>query len=348
MPDAAAPTVNDVARLAGVSRQTVSNVFNAPARVAGPTEARVRAAIDELGYVPNRSARSLRTRSSRLFAVRMERPHEGNVGPYRDRFLGALTTAAGAYNHNVLLFSRDRDQGMLDGYEELLRSTGIDAFVLMDTHLDDPRPAALTTMGATFISFGRPWGEPDGTHPWVDVDGAAGTRQATTHLVQQRRRRIGFLGWPRDSEAGTDRLRGWRESLEDHGLDAGEDHVARALETFDDAAAAAGPLLDAGHDAVVCASDTLASGVYRAAADRHLEVGRDVAVVGFDDSPTASVLHPAMSSVHQPLEQIATSVVDMLSQVLEGHPAPAPRLLAPTLVIRASSTPAPPAPAESR
>lgn len=341
MADTSSPTVNDVARLAGVSRQTVSNAVNDPSRLADATLARVNEAIAELGYVPNRSARSLRTRSSRLFALRMERPSEGNVGPYRDRFLGALTTAAGKYNHNVLLFSRDPEQGMLDGYEDLLRSTGIDAFVLLDTHAGDPRPAALTEMGATFIAFGRPWGDEDATHPWVDVDGVSGTRQATRHLLDTGWRSIGFLGWPEGSGAGDERLRGWHDVLVANGLDTGADHVARALDTFDEATRAAGWLLDAGHDAVVCASDTLASGVYRAAADRGLAIGRDVAVVGFDDSPLAAVLHPDLSTVHQPLEQVAELVVEMLSKLLHGDRRPASMLLKPRLVIRASSTRSP-------
>lgn len=338
MTTAKAPTVIDVARHAGVSRQTVSNAVNAPDRLAATTLARVLSSIEELGYVPNRSARSLRTRTSRLFALRMERPTEGNVGPYRDRFLGALTIAAGARNHNVMLFSRDGSKDMLDGYEELLRSSGPDAFVLLDTHADDPRPAALTAMGATFIAFGRPWGDEQAAHPWVDVDGAAGTRQATGHLLDAGWTSIAFLGWPPTPEAGEDRLLGWRDVLVANGLDAGERHVGRSLDTFDDATTAALALIDAGHDAIVCASDTLATGAYRAAQQRGLAVGDDLGVVGFDDSPIASVLHPTLTSVHQPLERVAERVVDVLVRVLSGEPPVGPALLDPRLVVRASTT----------
>ncbi len=332
------PTLHDVAAVAGVSHQTVSNVINAPERVAATTTGRVRDAIEATGYVPNRSARSLRTRTSGLLALRMESPESGNVGPFRDRFLGALTRAAGARQHNVLLFSRDEGDDEVDGYEDLLRSTAIDAFVLLDSRSGDPRLAVLERLGANYVAFGRPWGDDSATHPWVDVDGATGTRMATRHLIDQGWSDIAFLGWPADSDSGRDRLDGWRTGLAEAGQSAADDRVARSVDTFDAAEQAAGTLIDAGVGAIVCASDTLAGGAYRAAFRRGLRVGVDLAVTGFDDSPLASLLAPGLTSVHQPLEQVAEFVVDALAKILDGRPPPASTTLAPRLVTRASTT----------
>lgn len=335
------PTLHDVAAVAGVSHQTVSNVINAPERVAAGTLDRVRGAIDATGYVPNRSARSLRTRTSGLLALRMETAAQGNVGPFRDRFLGALTVAAGASGHDVLLFARGEDDDDVAGYEELLRSTTIDAFVLLDSRADDPRLSALDDLGAAYVAFGRPWGNDSATHPWVDVDGAAGTNLATRHLIDNGWPDVAFLGWPEDSDTGQDRLAGCQAALAEAGLGPDGLAVARSIDTFEAAAAAAGELLDAGHTAIVCASDTLAGGVYRAAFQRGLRVGVDVAVAGFDDSSLASVLAPGLTSVHQPLEQVAQFIIDALTRVLDDHPAPVSTTLAPRLVTRGSTAPRP-------
>lgn len=330
-------TIQMVADHAGVSRQTVSNALNAPERLSPDTLERVLASIDELGYLPNRSAQSLRTDHSRLYGMRIEPAPDGTVGPLLDRFLRALVSEAGAQNQHVLLFGPTDLDDDRSGYDELLRSRAVDAFVLANTHREDARLAFLQERKVPFVAFGRPWDD-GASHGWVDVDGAAGTRLATHHLVEQGYERIGFLGWPADSETGNDRLAGWRDALSEHGREAGDGALARSRDNTESASRAVGPLLDAGHDAIVCASDSLATGVYRAVAERGLQVGRDVGVVGFDDSPTAALLQPSLTSVSQPVEQVAHHIVRLLGDLMAGQPAQDGVLLDPSLVGRQSST----------
>src|SRR5213595_2664031 len=119
-----APTLANVADLAGVSRQTVSNAINNPELLHPETLQRVLDVIAELGYQPNRAARSLRTRSSRLIGLRLE-PEPSDRFGLLDRFVRALVTAAKAADYNVLLFAGTSPRDLLSGYDDLLRSTAV-------------------------------------------------------------------------------------------------------------------------------------------------------------------------------------------------------------------------------
>ncbi len=335
---AAPPTLADVADLAGVSRQTVSNAVNSPALLRPDTLERVQAAIADLGYLPNRAARNLRTRSSHLIGLRISRGLEGTAEATMDRFVASLVEASRRVGYHVLLFAGEDRDDPLAGYEDLLRSTAVDAFVLTDTYLGNPQVGWLDERGAPFVAFGRPWEDPTASHPWVDVDGAAGTALATTHLLERGHERVAWIGWRKDSRIGEDRRSGWSRVLRERGLSTTamasrvEDTVASGREATD-------VLLDeARPTAFVCASDTLAMGVLHALEDRGLAPGRDVAVVGFDDSQAAQLVRPGLTSVRQPLEQVAVEVVGALEGVLTHQPRAEPGLLlTPTLSVRATT-----------
>src|SRR4051794_8578344 len=214
----ARPTLEIVAARAAVSRQTVSNVLNAPHLVRPDTRSRVEAVIAELGYRPNRAARTLKTRRSQLLGARIETPKDGINGVVLDRFLHALTSQAQAQGYRVMLFSAARDEDEIGQYAQLLEDHDLDAFVLTGTHVGDARTAWLAERGVPFVTFGRPWGVPTAQHSWVDVDGSAGTRAATEHLLALGHRRIAFLGWPEDAAVGDDRRAGWQQACAAAGL----------------------------------------------------------------------------------------------------------------------------------
>jgi len=332
------PTIEEVARVAGVSRQTVSNALNAPDRLRAETLAHVLAVVDRLGYRPNRAARNLRRRESRLVGLRINPAVPDRAGTLLDRFLHALAEQSVVAGYHLLLFTPRDANDELAGFADLLRTTAVDAFVLTDTHRGDPRLAWLRQLEAPFVAFGRPWDD-QLTHAWVDVDGAAGTEMAVDHLVERGHRRIGFVGWPEDSDVGEDRRSGWLAACTRHGI-AVPGSTARSADRTDAAAAAVRPLLDAPEPptALVCASDTLAMGVLATVAERGLRAGVDVAVTGFDDSPTAAVVAPGLTSVRQPLEEVAAAIVRRLDAVLSGRPTEPPgELLTPTLVVRGTT-----------
>lgn len=336
--DGKPPTIEMVARHASVSRQTVSNAFNAPHRLRPDTLERVRAAIDELGYRPNQAARSLRSHSTRVIGCRLLPSHSGSV---LDRLLHALCDAARASGYDVLTFSARDDDEEVDVYTDLLRRGAVDGFVLTNTHHLDARPGWLLEHGARFVAFGRPWGVRRVAHSWVDVDGAKGTGEAVEHLARLGHTRIAFLGVPEGIGVGDDRYRGWARAAEQLDLPV-RGLVLRAEDGIESGRALTRRLLDGARPAtgIVCVSDSMAIGALREIEDRGLSAGRDVSVVGFDDSPVAAVLRPGLSSVRQPIESVAHELMDvLLAELSEQGRAPARRLLTPRLVVRESSGP---------
>lgn len=331
------PTLEIVAKHAGVSRQTVSNALNAPHVVKAATLQRVRAAIDELGYRPSSAARQLRTRRSRVLGLRLEPVQDGINGAVLDRFLHALTDSAQERGYRVMLFTAADDRQEIARYGELLDTDDLDAFVLTSTHRDDRRAAWLAEHGIPFVTFGRPWAAQGGpTHPWVDVDGRAGTRAAVDHLRELGHRRIGFLGWPEGSDLGADRAAGWAMAMAGAGLPVADLITLRVGVPDGVASGAQGTerlLADAHPTAIVAASDSLALGALTVARRNR------VAVVGFDDTPVAAAV--GLSSVAQPLTAAARAAVDLLlAQLDPTDPAPDSEvLLTPHLVRRATSTP---------
>ncbi|MEN3608268.1 substrate-binding domain-containing protein [Plantactinospora sp. ZYX-F-223] len=359
-------TIATVARRARVSRQTVSNVLNAPHMVREETRERVREAISALGYRANQAARQMRTGRSRLIAVRIEPTRDGVNGSVLDRFLHGLTEAAEAAGYRVMLYTAPDSRGEIDAYDSLLGAYDLDAFVLTGTEYDDARTAWLTERDVPFVTFGRPWDDPakarsgartavPSPHPWVDVDGADGVAQATRRLLDTGHRRVGFVGWPAGSEVGDDRRSGWFDTLRSAGLDpTGLDRAAP--DGFAQGEAAARDLLAGAEPptAIVCASDSLALGALQAVrGPGDWAAGSDqrprLAVTGFDDTPVAQAI--GLTSVSQPLAEAAACCVDLLADVLDGGrrggaagsrrsgPAaggPGQVLLRPSLVVRQS------------
>ena len=348
-PSETAPTLATVAAEAGVSRQTVSNALNSPELLRPETLERVQEAIERLGYSPNRAARNLRTRTSHLIGLRVEPAVEDSANALMDRFLHSLVESTRDAGYHVLLFtgtptgvdaSEDNAAPVdsVDGYDELLRSAAVDAFIVTDTYRGNPQAAWLEERGVPFVAFGRPWGDPRARHPWVDVDGRAGVMLAVDHLVERGHQRIAWVGWQKGSYIGEDRRSGWTDRMHDHGFSTSR-LSARGDDTLDFGRRAAHALLDSEQpSAFVCASDTLAMGVLRALHERELRPGRHLAVVGFDDSLAAQVSTPGLTSVRQPLEQVAVEIVTHLGDLLAHRPiAELGRTLTPTLSVRATS-----------
>lgn len=325
-------TIDTVARYAQVSRQTVSNVLNAPDMVRDETRARVVAAIEELGYRTNNAARQMRTGRSNLIGVRIDPVRNGIEASVLDRFLHGLTEAAAPAGYRVVLYTAADDDSEVATYDDLLGAYAVDAFILTHTHYDDSRTAWLRQHGVPFTTFGRPWSAPE-DHSWIDVDGAAGTAAATRHLIDAGHQRIGFIGWPAGSAVGDDRRRGWAEAMHAAGLPT--DGLARYTpDGVPEGEAQAQTLTDA--TAVVCASDPLALGAWRL---------RRLAVIGFDDTPVAQAL--GLSSIRQPLADVATACIETVSMLLNdargstpgespGNPRNRAVLLTPDLVVRDS------------
>lgn len=341
------PTVEDVARVAAVSRQTVSNVLNSPHIVKAATRTRVEAAIKQLGYRQNASARRLRTRKSATIGIRLDPMRNGISGSVLDRFLHALTEHADARGMRVLLFTAADPEEEIAQIRRLHDGADVDAFVLTSTFHGDPRTQWLIDNEVAFVTFGRPWGVDDMNDPqhlWVDVDGAAGGYAATSHLIDNGAKRIVNLGWPSPSGTGDDRRRGWEDAMRARLGSTDQELAALTITTEEDVAqatAAVSALLASGlrPDAIVCVSDSLALGAMMAATSAGLA---RLPIVGFDNTPVAEAV--GLSSVEQSLGEVAAGALELLmgtsgSDVIgrELAPGEAHRLVTPELVIRTSN-----------
>ncbi|MFF3003496.1 LacI family DNA-binding transcriptional regulator [Kitasatospora sp. NPDC057940] len=339
-PRRGATTIEEVARAAGVSRQTVSNALNAPQRVRPDTLARVTAAIRELGYQPDQSARSLRSGARRTlgYLAPVDDPFDPN--PLMAGFLEALVDAAGAQGQRVLLFRPGRGAaeggaqgaaGPLAAIDELVAARQVDGLVLADVLGDDPRIGHVVRAGLPFVAFGRTG--PGQPQHWVDIANDTAMAVVVRHLAALGHRRIGYVGRAEDLPWMAARRAGFLAEAARLGLSAvtaARPDVAAVRELL------RGPERPT---AFAAGSDLLALDVYEAVRAEGLAVGpAGVAVTGFHDTPLCRHLHPALTSVRLPLRTIAAALVERLLGQVRGEAAPAGGLeLAAELVVRASS-----------
>ncbi|MFC0105244.1 LacI family DNA-binding transcriptional regulator [Kibdelosporangium aridum] len=308
-----AVTLRQVAAHAGVSRQTVSNVLNAPQRVDPVTLRKVQAAIEALGYQPNRTARSLATRQAGLIGYCLARMPGRSL--FMDPFLHTLTEAIEETGRRMLVFTAPEGAQGIETYADLIAQRAVDAFILSDTVDEDPRHTWLASRGVPFASFGRTWpkqGEQPG--PWVDVDGAGACAELVRRLHSAGHDQIAFVGWCQRVTMGAakDRQRGWQDECARLGLS--EQAAYADSDSMDGAARAAATLLDGPTPptAIVAASDLLAVGVLGELRRRKLRPGHDVWVTGFDDSVLATSVEGGLTSVRQPTEEITSALVRLL------------------------------------
>ena len=328
-------TIRDVGDRAGVSVGTVSNVLNAPHLVSASTRSKVLKAIEELGYRPNRVARSLQARKTQSIGYRLPDPGPGTA---LDVFLHQLVGTATAHGFAMTLFAPREGEEDLDAYLEVIRSGDVDGFVLSETNYADRRVEMLSEVGFPFAAFGR--ADHASPFPWVDVDGASGTAQAVDHLARLGHRRIALVAWPPGSESGDTRVNGFVDGMSVAGLEIDPDLVLRTGNGFEQGRVAGLKLLTSAEPptAVVTVQDELGFGIITAATELGLRPGRDLAVTGFDDTAAAAFVWPGLTSVRQPLDEVARVLVDLLVDRL-ANPDKPPRtsLLHPSLIARNST-----------
>lgn len=330
-------TLEDVAARAGVSRATVSRVVNGSPRVSGSVRAAVEAAIAEMGYAPNRAARSLAGHRSESIALVVSEP---SVRLFADPFF-ALTTLgitgvleATGYQLLLVMVHGDDDRARIERH--LLRG-GADGALVLSARSDDTLAGRLASEGIPAVVAGRPpEGAPVG---YVDADNAGGAARAVCHLLDRGRRTIGTVAGPADMVPGVDRRAGWHDALAGAGLEPSADLVAEGDFTRAGGEAATRALLDrrGDIDGLFVASDAMAIGALDALRAAGLRVPDDVAVVGFDDSELARSAEPALTTVRQPIEQLGAEMARLLLAQLDDGEPPSGTVLATELVVRDSA-----------
>jgi DNA-binding LacI/PurR family transcriptional regulator len=337
-------TIKEVAQRAGVSYQTVSKLLNGQARLLPATQARIMQAVEELQYHPLSSARSLRSRRSRTLGYSWVPSAPEQANQILDTLLQSMLQAAELEGYHLLCFPHHPEPGhQLDGYRELYETGRVDGFVLSSIEYDDPRVLYLLERGVPFVAFGR--SNPELEFACIDVDGGQGMRLATRHLLALGHTRIAALAWPESSRVGDNRMQGYLDGLSEAGITPRPEWIRRGEGLVGFGRKATAELLDLPASlrptAIIAFNDPMAIGAIQTAQRRGLEVGRDLAVTGFDDTPLARFLHPTLTSLRQPTWEIGQRLIRQILGMLdaEGPLLPGCALVSPELIVRASTQP---------
>lgn len=334
-----APTVDDVARAAGVSTATVSRALNQPDAVRPALRARVLAAVERLGYVAHAGARALSLRRSGTVGV---------IVPTIDnaifaRGLQAFQRRMAQAHHVVLLAFSDYDPAQEDAQAQALLARGVDALALTGISQRPELMVRLAQRGLPWVHTGAFPG-PAGA-ACVGFRNRAAIQRAVQMLLELGHRRIGMVaGVTADNDRAADRVAGVRETLRRAGLSLPADRLQEAPYTVQAAREATQRLLQARvpPTAIVCGNDVLAFGALLQCAAEGLDVPRQVSVVGFDDLDLARQWRPALTTVHVPTETMWALAAEYLLGRLDGTlDAPVQREIEVELVVRGSTGRAP-------
>jgi len=330
------PTLADVARQAGVSSATASRVLTGSARVRPQTRDKVEQAVRRLGYVRNRAARSAASRPAGSVALVMgEEALKVFADPFFGRMLRSVSNALASADIQLVMITlhSPRDSHTVFRY---LRSGHVDGALFVSMH---GRPGFdFSSLGLPLVLCGRPVTGGNALS-YVDADNIGGARTAVSYLLDCGRGAIATIAGPPDMAAGIDRLLGYRRAMAAAGsLDPGM--IAYGDFSFMSGQHALRRLLDhrPGIDAVFAASDLMAAGALHALRRLGRRVPDDVAVIGFDDAPSAQQTDPRLSTIRQPVDAMAARLVrELMAQIADPDRDPAQVILDTELVLRASA-----------
>ena len=332
------PTSFDIAARAGVSQPTVSRALRGSPTVSAETRRRVEEAAAALNYIVDRNASNLRRQSSKTLALLFfedPTPDDSYINPFFLSMLGSITRSAAAQGYDLLTSFQQLSGNWHMDYEDSRKADGIILLGYGDWLEFRPRLDALIEWGTHFVL----WGSAGGPGPVVGSDNQGGGAAATRHLLDQGRRKIAFLGTAAATSPEVfERWRGYEAALQSAGLAADPALRVDAITTEEAGLAAGRELLGRGvaFDAVFGASDLIAIGAMRALGEAGRRVPDDVAVVGFDDLPAASLTNPPLTTVAQDARAAGRALVDVLLAGVRGGVAEG-QVLPVRLVVRGSS-----------
>jgi len=328
-------TLEDIARLSGCSRSTVSRVINGDANVSASTRQKVKKVITELNFQPNLAARGLASGQTHILGLIVPLSVTSIFSdPFYPQLIQSVSKTSSQRDYSIMLWLASPEFERRTIHQVLYNGL-IDGVIVSSMSLNDSMIPTLAESNLPFVTVGR--NPNDDKTCFIDVDNYNGAREAVDHLYKMGRRRIATIAGPGNVIVGFDRLRGYKDAILEHGLEYDPELVVEG--DFSDAGGyiAALKLINKNPDGIFATSDVMAVAAIRALGEAGLKVPEDVAIIGFDDISLASRSIPALTTVRQPIELMGASVVNMLIDLIE-HPSTATRsLVLPTeLVIRSS------------
>jgi LacI family transcriptional regulator len=330
------PTINDVARLAGVSKKTVSRVINRSPLLSEQTRARVEGVIGDLGYTPNPQARALALRRNFLIALIHDNPNAQMVLGVQQSMLEVLRET------DFALVVRPVDRGspaMLEdvrGFLEKQRPFGV--MLLPPISENDDLARLCGEIGCRYVRMGS--AALDEAEHMVTSNDRDAVREAIGFLVEQGHRRIGLIAGPLGFRSAHERQGGYEEALAAAGLPVERGLVQRGSYRFDSGVQAAARLLDLAPPptAIFSSNDEMAAGALHAARERGLDVPRDLSILGFDDTQIATHIWPPLTTVRWPITSMGRSAALKLTAT-DGEAGDEPAYFRSTLIRRGSVAP---------
>ena len=331
------PTIHDVARVAGVSIKTVSRVLNQAPNVRGPTREKVVAAAEALDYQPNLSARQLASNRTFLVGMLYDDPKPTNENDYITAVqTGSLQACREAGYHLLINPCRADSPDLIQ--EVIGLSRQVDGFIVLQPLSDlQQLNESLREQGITCVRVSqRPFGE----FPWISVADADAAQEMTEHFLRFGHRRIGFIMGHPDHGQSYDRLLGYRRALERHNIPFDGGLLRQGRFDHESGYQCARDLLSSTPTptAIFASNDPMAMGVLSAAHEMGFDVPRQLSVAGFDDSPMARHAWPPLTTVRQPIAEVARLATEQLLARLQGRPEESSHhCLRAELVLRAST-----------
>lgn len=328
-------TLDEIAKLADVSRATVSRVVNNYPHIKPEVRERVQAIITKTGFQPNLIARSLASdRSGIIGLVIPNTPRMVFTDPFFPTLIQGITRATNRLNITLSLFLFQSKEEETRTISTILNTGLLDGLIITADRKEESFVPKFVQRGVTFVLIGRPESNTEITY--VDTDNVGGGYLATEHLIKLGYERIAIIA-ANENTAGDDRLAGYKKALQAHHLTLDPSLVAFGDFSIPSGYEAMKSLLPAKPKAVFIASDTMALGALRAIREAGLRVPDDIAIVGFDNLPPAEQADPPLTTIQHPIEQLGVTAVDLLSTMLNGAHSPTTHTILPaTLIVRSS------------
>jgi LacI family transcriptional regulator len=334
-----AVTIRDVAKQLNLSITTVSRALDGYQDVAPETRERVRIAARALGYAPSRAARNLRRQRSDIIGYVIPASGTRFTDPFFSEFISGLGDQAVSKNFDLLVSTASPDTAAeKQVYERWISSRLVDGVILSRMRLDDWRTNYLEQSSLPFTVHGRTEGKAN--YPFIEIDSRAGFASLVKHLASRNHARIAYVGAPAKFTLQRDRFAGYCDGLKAEGIPFDESLIAEGDLTRAGGYQAAQALLNLPQPptAIIGVNDLTADGVIRAARERNLVVGRDLAVAGYDGTEESEHTQPPLTTLRQPVYETARQLVTMLISVIQGVPlAQSQIILQPELMVREST-----------
>lgn len=329
-------TLEDIAKQSGVSRSTVSRVVNNHPNVSEDVRKRVKEVINKTGYQPHAAARTLASQRSWMLGLVLPRSVSSFFAdPYFPRLTQGIAQACNQYNYTLGLFliSTKEDEEAI--FPRVSRKGLLDGILLQSDQLGDQLTNQIIQSKIPLVIIGRPFYNKNVSY--IDVDNVNGAFTAVSHLIRLGYQRIGTITGVSTRTVSLDRKEGYIKALTERGRNIDESLIVEGDFTEAGGYYAMQQLLPNKPDAVFAASDIMAIGAMRAIREAGLRVPEDIALVGFDDLPLATMPEPRLTTIRQPVYQFGVKAVEILLDLIENGIEPPRRIIMDTeLIIRNS------------